>query len=114
MESLKIRFAGACRSTLLCILALSLCGCGSPRFAGESVSDPVLRRDALRHVEVLHQCRQLRQVSPEILGFQLDSPGSLAFARERWQVSGCGRRSSYLLDFHKAADGGVDFRVSAE
>ena len=114
MESPKLRLACACRSALLCILALSLCGCGSPRFAGESVSDPVLRRDALRHVEVLHQCRQLRQVSPEILGFQLDSPGSLAFARERWQVSGCGRRSSYLLDFHKAADGGVDFRVSAE
>src|SRR5690606_982253 len=83
MESLKIRFAGACRSTLLCILLLTLCGCGSPRFAGESVSDPVLRRDALRHVEMLHQCRQLRQVSPEILGFQLDSPDSLAFARER-------------------------------
>lgn len=114
MESVQIRYAHACRYGLLCLLLLSLSGCGSPRFAGESVSDPLLRRDALRHVEMLHQCRQLRHVAPEILGFQPDGPDSLAFARERWQVSGCGRRSSYLLDFHKAADGGVNFRVRPE
>lgn len=110
----SFHLGNACRASLLATLGVVLVGCSTPRFSGESVSDPLLRRDVLGTIEMLQQCRRLQQVEPEILGYRLNEAGGLALAQERWQVTGCGRQVGYLVDFRSAAQGGVNFSVRAE
>ena len=99
--------------------AATLTGCAhSPPFSGQSVTDPVLRKDVLVNVQGLFSamtnCRSISNVDTTIASIEQSPTGSISKAVETWQVSGCGTRKTYKVELKSDARGETDFSVSSK
>ena len=99
--------------------AATLTGCAhSPPFSGQSVTDPVLRKDVLVNVQGLFSamthCRSISNVDTTIASVEQSPTGSISKAVETWQVSGCGTSKTYKIELRSDARGETDFSVSSK
>ena len=101
------------------VVAAALNGCAHhPQFAGQSVTDPLLRQDVMKNVEMLFaamtQCRTIDSVSTSIAGISQLPSGAVERANEIWNVTGCGVSKAFTVDLRADAKGETDFSVSAK
>ncbi|OZY58279.1 hypothetical protein CJF39_17010 [Pseudomonas lundensis] len=96
--------------------AVALTGCAhNPQFSGQSVTDPVLRQDVMKNVELLFsamtQCRSIDAVNTSITGIHQLPSGAVERASETWDVTGCGVSKAYTVEMRSDARGETDFSV---
>lgn len=99
--------------------AAVLAGCAhSPQFSGQSVTDPLLRKDVYATVQNLFsamtQCRSISEVNSRVESIDQSPAGAVQKATETWQVSGCGNTKSYKVVMRADAKGETDFSVSPQ
>ena len=116
-----MQIKNTCHFALISIVfaAATLTGCAhSPPFSGQSVTDPVLRKDVLANVQGLFSamtnCRSISNVDTTIASIEQSPTGSISKAVETWQVSGCGTRKTYKVELKSDARGETDFSVSSK
>ena len=98
-------------------LFAALSGCAhNPQFKGQSVTDPVLRKDVMKSVELLFsamtQCGSIDTVTTTIAAISQQSSGAIDRATETWDVTGCGTSKSYKVELRSDARGETDYSVS--
>lgn len=103
----------------LVIAAAVLAGCAhNPQFSGQSVTDPLLRKDVYATVEQLFstmtQCHSISKVNASIANIDQSPAGAVQQAVEMWQVSGCGTTQAYKVVMKADAQGETDFSVSPQ
>ncbi len=96
-----------------------LAGCASsPQFSGQSVTDPLLRKDVYATVERLFsamtQCRSISAVDSRIAKIDQSPSGAVQKAEETWRVSGCGTSKAFNVVMRADDKGETDFSVSAQ
>lgn len=103
----------------LVLAGVVLAGCASsPQFSGQSVTDPLLRKDVYATVERLFsamtQCHSISAVDSRITHIDKSPSGAIQKAEETWQVSGCGTTEAYKVVMRADDKGETDFSVSQQ
>ena len=103
----------------LVLVGVVLAGCASsPQFSGQSVTDPLLRKDVYATVERLFsavtQCRSISTVHSRITNIDQSPSGAVQKAEETWRVSGCGTTEAYKVVMRADDKGETDFSVSPQ
>ena len=103
----------------LVLAGVVLAGCASsPQFSGQSVTDPLLRKDVYATVERLFsavtQCRSISTVDSRITNIDKSPSGAVQKAEETWRVSGCGTSKAFNVVMRADDKGETDFSVSPQ
>jgi len=103
----------------LALAGTILAGCASsPQFSGQSVTDPLLRKDVYATVERLFsamtQCRSISAVDSRIINIEQSPSGAVQKAEETWRVSGCGTTEAYKVVMRADDKGETNFSVSQQ
>ncbi|KQB53594.1 hypothetical protein AQS70_02250 [Pseudomonas endophytica] len=103
----------------LIFAAAVIAGCAShPQFSGQSVTDPVLRKDVYSSIEqffsAVTQCRSISAVDASIASLEPSPNGAIQKAVETWQVSGCGTSRTYKVVMTADDKGETDFSISQQ
>lgn len=103
----------------LALAGVVLAGCASsPQFSGQSVTDPLLRKDVYATVERLFsavtQCRSISAVDSRIAKIDQSPSGAVQKAEETWLVSGCGTSKAFNVVMRADDKGETDFSVSEQ
>jgi len=103
----------------LIFAAAVMAGCAShPQFSGQSVTDPVLRKDVYSSIEqyfsAVTQCRSISAVDASIESVQPSATGATQKAVETWRVSGCGTSRTYKVVMTADDKGETNFSISQQ
>lgn len=103
--------------TMHLVLSALFFGCASaPQFSGSSLTDPTLRNDVMKHInlffKIQESCSSINNVQTKVANLNKSSTGKIISAGELWSVNGCGKSVNYDIRLKSDAKGETDFSVS--
>jgi len=105
------------RITIYLVSSALLFGCvNAPQFYGNSLTDPTLRNDVMKNVnlffKVQESCSSINNVQTKVANVNKSGTGKIIGADELWTVNGCGKSVNYDIRLKNDAKGETDFSVS--